>query len=344
MTIEKTLTHRLFGALMIAGFAMVATSAAWAQECKNRGELDEMYCDEDKDLVADPPKDASKFKDPSTLVFTYTPVEDPAVYKDAYDDFMKYLEKATGKKVIYYTVHSNSAQLEAMRSGRLHVAGFSTGPTGFAVNLAGYVPMAVKGHPDGFQGYNLIMIVKKDSPFQAITDLKGKKIAHTSPSSNSGNLAPRTLFPKLGLVPEKDYEVLYSGKHDQSVLGVSTGDYDAAPVASDVFNRMVERGTVKGDDFRIIYRSAKFPTSSFGYAHDLKPELVQKIIGAFHTYRFTPEMQKTFGGADRFYPITYMADWAIIRDIAVGANEPFNRSGLEAMRKKEEADAAKKKK
>jgi phosphonate transport system substrate-binding protein len=344
MSIEKKLTHRLFGALMVAGFAMVAASPAWAQECKNRGELDEMYCDEDKDLVADPPKDASKFKDPSTLVFTYTPVEDPAVYKDAYDDFMKYLEKATGKKVIYYTVHSNSAQLEAMRSGRLHVAGFSTGPTGFAANLAGYVPMAVKGHPDGFQGYNLIMIVKKDSPFQAITDLKGKKIAHTSPSSNSGNLAPRTLFPKLGLVPEKDYEVLYSGKHDQSVLGVSTGDYDAAPVASDVFDRMVERGTVKGDDFRIIYRSAKFPTSSFGYAHDLKPELVQKIVGAFHTYRFTPEMQKTFGGADRFYPVTYMADWAIIREIAVGANEPYNRAGLEAMRKKEEEKAAKKKK
>ena len=29
-----------------------------------------------------------------------------------------------------------------MRSGRLHVAGFSTGPTGFAVNMAGAVPFA----------------------------------------------------------------------------------------------------------------------------------------------------------------------------------------------------------
>ncbi len=331
----------LFSALLVAGFA--AGSAFAAETCSHRGQLDEMYCDEDKDLVADPPKDASKFKDPSTLVFTYTPVEDPAVYKDAFNDFQKYLEKATGKKVIYYSVQSNSAEVEAMRSGRLHIAGFSTGPTGFAVNLAGYVPLAVKGHPDGFQGYNLIVIVKKDSPFQSLTDLKGKKVAHTSPSSNSGNLAPRALFPKLGLVPDQDYKVLYSGKHDQSVLGVSTGDYDAAPVASDVYTRMVERGQVKGDDFRIIHRSAKFPTSSFGYAHDLKPELVQKIVGAFHTYRFPPEMQKTFGGADRFYPVTYMADWEIIRTIADAAGEPFNRSGLDEMAKKEAADAAKKK-
>lgn len=344
MTIDKNLTRSLFGALLVAGFAMAASTPAFADECKNRGDLDEMYCDADNDLVADPPKDAGALKDPSTLVFTYTPVEDPAVYKDAFKDFQDYLSKATGKKVIYYSVQSNSAEVEAMRSGRLHIAGFSTGPTGFAVNLAGYVPMAVKGYADGFQGYNLIMIVKKDSPLQALSDLKGKKVAHTSPSSNSGNLAPRALFPKLGLVPDQDYKVLYSGKHDQSVLGVASGDYDAAPVASDVFTRMVERGTVKGDDFRIIYRSAKFPTSSFGYAHDLKPELVQKIVGAFHTYRFTPEMKKTFGGADRFYPVTYKADWEIIRTIAETAGEPFNRSGLEAMAKKEAQDAAKKKK
>ena len=337
MTANHKLTGALFGALVAAGLLFSAVSPASAADCKNRGELDEMYCDEDMDLVADYPMDEGQWKDPSTLVFTYTPVEDPAVYKDAFADFQAYLEEATGKKVIYYTVQSNSAEVEAMRSGRLHIAGFSTGPTGFAVNLAGYVPLAVKGNGDGFQGYNLIVIVKKDSSFQKLTDLKGKKVAHTSPSSNSGNLAPRALFPAEGLTPDQDYEVLYSGKHDQSVLGVNSGDYDAAPVASDVFERMARRGTVNRDDFRVIFKSPKFPTSSFGYAHDLKPELVQKIVGAFHTYRFPPEMQKTFGGADRFYPVTYKVDWDVIRTIAKAAGESYNRHGLEAMRKKEEA-------
>jgi phosphonate transport system substrate-binding protein len=32
-----------------------------------------------------------------------------------------------------------------MRSGRLTVAGFSTGPVGFALNMAGAVPFAAKG-------------------------------------------------------------------------------------------------------------------------------------------------------------------------------------------------------
>lgn len=55
------------------------------------------------------------------------------------------------------------------------------------------------------------------------------------------SLLPRALFPALGVVPDEDYEVTYSGSHDQSMLGVVAGDYDAAPVASEVVDRMADR-------------------------------------------------------------------------------------------------------
>ncbi|WP_353740658.1 phosphate/phosphite/phosphonate ABC transporter substrate-binding protein [Desulfopila inferna] len=327
----------------LATFSFLAGFAYAADDCTNRGTLDEMYCDENMDLVADSPKDPEEWKDPNTLVFTYTPVEDPAVYKDAFADFQKYLEEATGKRVIYYTVQSNAAEVEAMRSGRLHIAGFSTGPTGFAVNLAGYVPMAVKGTEESFQGYNLIVVTKKESDIKELADMKGKRIAHTSASSNSGNLAPRAIFPQHGIVPDEDYTVAYSGKHDQSILGVAHGDYDAAPVASDVYYRMAEAGRIDADDFRIVFTSPKFPTSSFGYAHNLHPDLVKKIVDAFYSYRFTPEMQETFGGADRFFPVTYQEDWKVIRDIAASTGTSYNQDGLKKMAEKEAAKAAAKK-
>jgi phosphonate transport system substrate-binding protein len=330
-------------AFMVA-LSFISGVALAADDCKNRGTLDEMYCDENMDLVADIPKDQKQWKDPGTLVFTYTPVEDPAVYKDAFADFQKYLSEATGKKVIYYTVQSNAAEVEAMRSGRLHIAGFSTGPTGFAVNLAGYVPIAVKGYEDSFQGYNLIVVTKKESDIKELADIKGKRIAHTSASSNSGNLAPRAIFPQYGITPDKDYTVVYSGKHDQSILGVAHGDYDAAPVASDVFKRMAGAGRINGDDFRTVFTSPKFPTSSFGYAHDLNPELAKKIVDAFYSYRFTPEMQKTFGGADRFFPVTFIKDWKVIRDIAASTGTSYNQAGLKKMAEKDAAKAAKAKK
>lgn len=335
---KKMVTSALATALLVLGSSVSLAD----NSCSYRGVLDDKFCDEDRDLVADSPKDESAWRNPSTLVFTYTPVEDPAVYKDAFADFQRYLEEKTGKRVIYYTVHSNAAQVEALRSGRLHISGFSTGPTGYAVNLAGYVPMAVKGNSEGFQGYNLITIVRADSDIQTMEQLKGRKVAHTSVSSNSGNLAPRALFPQMGIEPDRDYTVAYSGKHDQSVMGVLSGDYDAAPVASDVFNRMADAGRVNRDDFRIIYTSPRFPTSAFGYAHDLHPELVEDIKEAFSSYRFTEEMQKTFGGADRFVNITYKDDWQVIRDIAHATGTAYTKAGLKALAEKEAAKAAEK--
>ena len=108
-------------ALGIAAIGTVAglpSTAALAQDaCKNRGQLDTLYCDENNDLVADAPKDVKKQRDPSTLVFAYTPVEDPAVYGPIFKPFSDYLGKCTGKRVVYYPVNSNAAEIEAMRSG-----------------------------------------------------------------------------------------------------------------------------------------------------------------------------------------------------------------------------------
>src|SRR3546814_15035934 len=97
------------------------------------------------------------------------------------------------------------------------------------------------GSETGNFGYTLQVYTRKDSGIDSMADLKGKRVAHTSPTSNSGNLAPRALFPKLGVTPGKDYKVVYSGSHDQSMLGVVAGDYDAPPFDSAGVERMAAR-------------------------------------------------------------------------------------------------------
>ena len=324
---------------VLAGLLAASVPAAFAQpdaSCKFRGDLDENFCDENKDLVADTPRDPKRLRTPNTLVFTYTPVEDPAVYEGVSRPFTDYLGKCTGKRVVFFQVQSNAAQVEAMRSGRLHVGGFSTGPTAFAVNLAGAVPFAVKGDAKAFQNYRVLLLVRADSPYKTLADLKGRRVAHTSPSSNSGNLAPRALFPALGLAPDKDYKVQYSGGHDRSVLGVRSGDFDAAPVASDVFERMADRGVIKESEFRVIWQSNAFPTSSFAYAHDLEPKFRDQMLKCFYDFRFPAEMQKAFDGADRFVPVTYQKEWADVRKIAEASGESFGSKAFDALAKREE--------
>jgi phosphonate transport system substrate-binding protein len=315
------LAHRI-GATVALAFGLMGPALAQAPAaCAHRGDLDPIYCDANRDLLADTPTDPARLKNPSTLVFTYTPVEDPAKYENAFKPFTEYLAQCTSKRVVFFQVQNNAAQIEALRSGRLHVGGFSTGPTVFAVNKAGAIPFAVKGNDKGFQGYNLITIVKASSSLRGLADLKGKKVAHTSPSSNSGHLAPLALLPGQGLTPGRDYEVRFSGKHDQSVLGVNSGDYDAAHVASDVFDRMADRGQIKEADFRVIYRSQLFPTSSFAYAHDLEPALAQRLVKCFTDFRFPESMKKDFDGVDRFVPISYQREWAVVREVEKVAAE-----------------------
>ena len=336
----RTLTLALLSS--VCGFIYAPVTAQAQDACPNRGQLETLYCDADRDLVADVPKDPAKQRDPSTLVWAYTPVEDPAVYANVFKPFTDHLAQCTGKRIAYSPVPSNSIEIDAMRAGRLHFGAFSTGSLGFAVNFAGAVPFAVVGTATEIQGYNMIAIVKSSSPYEKLADLRGKKVAHSYPTSNSGNLAPRALLPAEGLTVDQDYMPIMAGAHDKAILGVGTGDYDMAAVGSDVFDRLVTRGTIKAADYRILYRSPIFPVSPFAYAHDLKPELASKLKECFYSFRFTAEMQKEFSGADRFLPITYQKDWAVVRDVAEKSGTPYNKAAYDAEAKREAEAQAKK--
>jgi phosphonate transport system substrate-binding protein len=311
-------------ALALAGIAVAsAPNMAAAQDCP-RGALDQRFCDADGDLVADAPKDSSQWVDPDTLIFAYTPVEDPAVYKTAWADFLAHMEKVTGKKVQFFPVQSNAAEIEAMRSGRLHVAGFNTGSNPLAVNCAGFVPFTIMASLDGGFGYEMEIITYPGSGIEKVEDIKGRTLAFTSPTSNSGFKAPSALLKaEFDMVAERDFKPTFSGKHDNSILGVANKDYDAASIANSVRDRMVARGVIKADQVKTIYKSQTFPTTGFGHAYNLKPELAAKVKEAFMSFPWdkpdgTPSSLKvefSKSNEGQFIPITYKSHWDVIRKI-----------------------------
>jgi phosphonate transport system substrate-binding protein len=297
--------------------------AIQAADCP-RGTLDARYCDRDNDLTADLPLDQSEWSDPSTLIFAYTPVEDPAVYAKVWDGFIDHLEETTGKKVMFFPVQSNAAQIEAMRSGRLHVAGFNTGSNPLAVSCAGLVPFAMMASEDGSFGYEMEIIVPAASSITSPSDIKGKTLAFTSPTSNSGNKAPSALLKsEFGLVKDVDFKTTFSGKHDNSVLGIANNDYEVAAVANSVLNRMIKRDVIKAEQIRTIYKSQTFPTTGYGHAHNLDPQLTAKIKQAFFTFEWEgSDLKKEFKKEGQFMSIRHKNDWDVIRkiDAANGVN------------------------
>ncbi|MGR5092863.1 phosphate/phosphite/phosphonate ABC transporter substrate-binding protein [Vibrio maritimus] len=292
--------------------------------------MDARYEDRTGNLVADTPVNESEWNDPSTLIFAYTPVEDPAVYADVWSEFLAHMEETTGKRVRFFPVQNNAAQIEAMRSGRLHIAGFNTGSTPLAVNCAGFSPFTIMAAEDGSFGYEMEIITHPESGISSVEDLKGKQLAFTSQTSNSGFKAPSAILEaEYGLKPETDFTPAFSGAHDNSVLGVAHKDYDAAAVANSVLNRMLSREVVKEDAVTSIYKSQTFPTTAYGVAHNLHPDLQDKIKEAFFSFDWDgTKLQEEFerNGEAQFIPITYQEHWEVIRTIDTANNVSYTCS------------------
>jgi phosphonate transport system substrate-binding protein len=291
--------------------------------------LDERYTDADGDLIADVPTDPSEQVDPGTLIFAYTPVEDPAVYEGVWKDFLDHLAEATGKPVQFFPVQSNAAQIEAMRAGRLHVAGFNTGSNPLAVACAGFRPFAMMAANDGEFGYRMAIITHADSDIHEVEDIRGKTMAFTSETSNSGFKAPSALLrSEFGMEAGTDFEAAFSGAHDTSVLGVYNKDYDAAAIADQVMIRMAARDMIEQDQLRIVYQSDPFPTTGYGTVYNLTPELQQKIQDAFFSFDWEgTTLLAEYGNSDpaqeTFVPISFQENWAVIRQIDEANNVSY---------------------
>jgi phosphonate transport system substrate-binding protein len=283
--------------------------------------LDARYTDADGDLVADRP---AKTITPSSVLFAYSPGEDPATYRTMWIGFLRHLEKAIGRLVRFFPAQSNTAQIEAMRAGRLHVAAFGTGAVPIAVNCAGFVPFAIMGGEKGILGYEMEIITHPGSGIKTPTDLKGRRLAFASPTSNSGFKVPSVILrDEFGLEANKDYTAVFAGRHENSVLGVAARDYEAAAVANEVMHRMMARGVVKKDQIVSVYKSATFPTAGFGHAHDLEPGLAKNMRDAFFSFPWAgSELDKEFStlGVSKFMPMNYRDDWAAVRKVDVALN------------------------
>ena len=229
------------------------------------------------------------------------------------------MEKETGKKVQFFPVGNNAAQIEAMRAGRLHIAGFNTGSNPLAVACAGFRPFTIMAAKDGSFGYEMEIITYPGSGIEDVPGIKGRKMAFTSETSNSGFKAPSALLKaEFGMVAGADFEPVFSGKHDNSILGVANKDYDAAAIANSVKTRMIDRDVVKADQFKVLYTSQTFPTTGFGVAHNLTPELQKTIENAFYNFDWegtTLQTEFTKSGEESFIPITFKDNWAVIRQI-----------------------------
>jgi phosphonate transport system substrate-binding protein len=276
------------------------------------------FPDQDDDMVADPPSDASKLIDPQVLMFSYVASQEESAPEEAWTELLKAISDKTGREVKFVKYDNVDEQLGALRKGELHIAGLNTGIVPPAVQRDGFVPLCTFGHEDGTFGYTMQFLVPADSPIKKMEDIKGHKVTFTRLDSNSGCKAPLVLLKdKYKMLPERDYDWGFSQGHEDSVKHVAAKEFEVAPVASDVLARMVEKGEVDANAYRSIHESERFPPATIGVAYNLNPELRDAIQTTLLEFKWEGTgLEKEFGPeVTKFVPVKYKDDWANIRRI-----------------------------
>lgn len=188
---------------------------------------------------------------------------------------------------------------------------------------------------DKSRGYHSVVVVKADSPYKKLEDLKGKSFGFADPDSTSGFLIPNQTFKQtFGGNTDNKYNntfssVTFSGGHEQDVLGVLNGQFAGAVTwasmigdyntgyTSGAFTRMIRMDHPDlMKQIRIIWQSPLIPNGPILVSNALPADFKQKVITAIKKLDSEDHgcFVKAMGGTQHIGPAT-VADYQQIIDM-----------------------------
>jgi phosphonate transport system substrate-binding protein len=182
-----------------------------------------------------------------------------------------FISKAIGRPV-EAIVSDETAAVEALRANKVDVAFLSSRPAIKAQQLANarlYLA-EVRVSYSGGHTYKSVFVVPTDSPMKSGTDkstleqLKGKRIAFTSPTSGSGFIFPVGTLVNNGLVPNRDRlngffgQVTYGGDYSKALQAVLRSQADVAAISEYALAEPYITA-VESKKLRVLYSIAGVP-------------------------------------------------------------------------------------
>ena len=182
-----------------------------------------------------------------------------------------------------------AAVVEALRAGHAELAYLGPASYGLARRVMGerIAPIFRYIDNEGMEGYHSVMIVKADSPYRQLEDMRGKTLGFSDPNSTSGFQVPGWFLRRQGMDPATYFSRTgFTGSHEQGVMAVINGTFDAAVISysnerRNTFQRMAEKGMIPEGAVRVIWKSPLIPNAPIVMRMDLPEALRREAVATF---------------------------------------------------------------
>ncbi|CAN7161966.1 phosphate/phosphite/phosphonate ABC transporter substrate-binding protein [Phenylobacterium sp. LjRoot164] len=229
---------------------------------------------------------------PQVINFSIMSTEGRQTQMDDWGPFLADMEKSVGVPVKPFFGTNYTSLIEAMRFKQTDVGWFTNHSGLEAVRRANGEVFARTVKPNGPDGYQAVIVVKKGS---GITLDRLLKCDHTlnfgmgDAKSTSGTLAPMTyLFAPKGIDPNACFKTVRSANHEANLFSVAQGLLDAATNNTASIERMEMLGTDLAKktmaSIDVIWTSPTIPEDPMVRRKDLDPTLKAKIDAFMFSY------------------------------------------------------------
>jgi phosphonate transport system substrate-binding protein len=214
-----------------------------------------------------------------------------------YSPLAEYLAKETGEKVALVIPKDFEAFKEAVKTGKMDIA-FANPLIYVQVKEKTNVePLALSSEVKSGTRLRGIIIVRKDSGFSKVQDLKGKKFVFVDKDSAAGYVFQMLLLNKAGLDVDKDISLLpFAKKHDNVTAAVFNKTADAGGIREDELDKAKDKLDIA--QLRILAYTDYFPNWPMFATAKLNPGLSAKVKAALLKLKPNdPQNEKILGPA-----------------------------------------------
>lgn len=208
--------------------------------------------------------------------------------------YKAHIRAMTGLNVQISEATDYNGVIQALSSGQIDLGTMGGGSYANVDAQIGNraAPILTIRQAEGVIGYYSAMVVRADSPFHKLEDLRGRKVAFVDFNSTSGYIYPRYVMTKMGLDPDHFFGAsIMAGGAAQSALAMVNGQVDAAMVnvsggtpetgfTTGGTYSLARRGMLKIEDTRIVWTAGPIPNSPQVIRTDRPKGFVDAMRGA----------------------------------------------------------------